>query len=119
VFKRDEREQDPQAACCATQMFLDSGDGTVFRGAVGPWYSEDKDEYHLSRHAAEELARMALDSFAEKHDGDQPRELFIHGRVAFSEEEWQGFSNAVDRKTTSLVGVKIRGDSGLRLFRLG
>ena len=119
VFKRDERERDPQTACCAAQMFLDSGDGTVFRGAVGPWYSPDKDEYHLSRGAAEELARLALDSFADKHDRQPPRELFIHGRVAFSDEEWRGFSAAVDQTKTHLVGVKIRGDSGLRLFRLG
>jgi hypothetical protein len=119
VFKKDEREIDPQAACCAAQMFLDSGDGTVFRGAVGPWYSPDKDEYHLSRGAAEELARMALASFAESHDGQPPSELFIHGRVSFSDEEWTGFGRAVDSTKTQLVGVKIRGDSGLRLYRLG
>src|SRR4029077_7754931 len=30
-------------ACCAAQMFLDSGDGIVFLGDFGPWYSpEDK-----------------------------------------------------------------------------
>jgi hypothetical protein len=32
VFKRDERNPDPSEACCAAQMFLDSGDGVVFRG---------------------------------------------------------------------------------------
>ena len=34
-------------------MFLDSGDGLVFRGAVGPWYSKEG-EFHLSREAARE-----------------------------------------------------------------
>jgi hypothetical protein len=29
-------------ACCGAQMFLESGDGTVFRGAMGPWRSVDR-----------------------------------------------------------------------------
>jgi len=29
-------------ACCAAQMFLSEGDGVVFRGANGPWQTEDK-----------------------------------------------------------------------------
>jgi len=45
--------------------------------------------------------------------------LFIHGRVSFSDEEWTGFGRAVDSTKTQLVGVKIRGDSGLRMYRLG
>jgi hypothetical protein len=28
-----------RTACCAAQMFLDSGDGIVFLGEFGPWYS--------------------------------------------------------------------------------
>ncbi len=39
VFKLDERGDRRDWACCAAQMFLDSGDGIVFRGALGPWYS--------------------------------------------------------------------------------
>jgi hypothetical protein len=119
VFKRDERDSDPRAACCAAQMFLDSGDGTVFRGAVGPWYSEDKDEFHLTRSAATKVAAMAISSYSEKHDNQPPRELFIHGKVEFSEDEWRGFLDAIDTTNTQLVGVKIRDDTGLRAFRLG
>ena len=52
VFKQDKIEEDPRSACCAAQMFLDSGDGVVFKGAVGPWYSPEKREFHLSRKAA-------------------------------------------------------------------
>jgi hypothetical protein len=40
VFKRDMTSTTPGNACCGAQMFLDSGDGLVFKGAVGPWYSE-------------------------------------------------------------------------------
>lgn len=119
VFKRDDREADPRAACCAAQMFLDSGDGTVFRGAVGPWYSTDKDEFHLTRTAARELATMALTSYKEKHEQQPPRELFIHGRVDFAVDEWRGFLDAIDTTKTQLVCVKIRDDVGMRLFRLG
>jgi len=37
VFKNDETPAQVGEACCAAQMFLDSGDGLVFRGALGPW----------------------------------------------------------------------------------
>jgi hypothetical protein len=36
VFKRIERPSGRDNACCGAQMFLGSGDGLVFRGAVGP-----------------------------------------------------------------------------------
>ena len=36
VFKQEDRGGDPRNACCAAQMFLASGDGVVFKGAVGP-----------------------------------------------------------------------------------
>jgi len=56
VFKKDETEGKLRNACCAAQMFLDSGDGVVFKGAVGPWYNEDTGDNHLSRSAAKEPA---------------------------------------------------------------
>jgi hypothetical protein len=98
-------------------MFLDSGDGLVFRGAVGPWYSEEG-EFHLSRKAARELIDMAVSAY-DKRNGKPPEELFIHGRVSFSEDEWAGFRDAVDASRTNLVGIKIRDDTDLRLFRVG
>ena len=36
-------------------MFLDSGDGVVFLGDYGPWYSPANNQYHLSREAAQKL----------------------------------------------------------------
>ncbi|MBL7395880.1 hypothetical protein INQ29_23895, partial [Escherichia coli] len=37
VFKNDDTPAATGEACCAAQMFLNSGDGLVFRGALGPW----------------------------------------------------------------------------------
>ncbi|MDP1765361.1 MAG: hypothetical protein Q8K83_00525, partial [Methylotenera sp.] len=52
VFKKDAVSADPGNACCGAQMFLDSGDGVVFRGAVGPWYSPTSKQFHLSKEKA-------------------------------------------------------------------
>ena len=49
VFKNSDNPSTNGEACCAAQLFLDSGDGIVFRGALGPWYSDVSKEYHLSR----------------------------------------------------------------------
>jgi hypothetical protein len=43
-------------------------------------------------------------------------EFFIHGKVSFWREEWEGFREAVG-PGTKVVGVKIRDDSTLKLFR--
>jgi hypothetical protein len=51
-IKQDGRSGDPRSACCAAQMFLDSGDGVVFKGGVEPWYSPRRGEFHLGRQAA-------------------------------------------------------------------
>ena len=119
VFKRDDRHSNPRFACCAAQMFLDSGDGLVFRGAVGPWYSDQTREYHLVRGAARKLAEMVVEAYREKHNGEPPAELFIHGRAYFDDEERKGFCEGVDEVRTRLVGIRIRGESGFRLYRLG
>ena len=103
-------------ACCAAQMFLNSGNGVVFRGALGPWYSEQSREFHLRREAAKELVEEVLAAYAKDH-GDAPAELFIHARQRFSDEEWDGFSSAVSPDKTRLVGVRIRPTQDLRLFR--
>lgn len=48
VFKKDETTGTSKNACCAAQMFLDSGDGVVFKGALGPWYNDETGDFHLS-----------------------------------------------------------------------
>jgi hypothetical protein len=119
VFKRDDREGDTKKACCAAQMFLDSGDGVVFKGAVGPWYSPDNREYHLSGSSARDVVALALETYAKRsEDGKPPRELFIHGRIRFNDEEWEGFTSACT-SATRLVGVRIRRATHLKLFSRG
>lgn len=118
VFKRDDKQADPRMACCAAQMFLDSGDGVVFKGAVGPWYAAEAKEFHLDRKPAKELIALAVESYTQR-SGGPPTEIFIHGRASFNDEEWAGFTDAIDPTKTTLVGIKIRDDVTLRLFRQG
>jgi hypothetical protein len=116
VFKRDMSPAARGEACCAAQMFLNSGNGVVFRGALGPWYSEKKKEFHLSTDAAANLVKGIMKTYEKEH-GEAPAELFIHGRQRFSNDEWRGFEIAVDASRTRLVGVRIRPSQDLRLFR--
>jgi hypothetical protein len=115
VFKNDETPAQVGEACCAAQMFLDSGDGLVFRGALGPWYSQKNGEYHLSASAAERLMTSVIAGYQGKH-GHPPEQLFIHGRHQFNDAEWSGFMASVPA-TTSLVGVRIQKGDDMRLFR--
>ena len=117
VFKQDDTSGDRRMACCAAQMFLDSGDGVVFKGAVGPWYSPEKREFHLCKEAARELGKLAVESYKSRV-GVEPREMFIHGRVRLGSEEWSGFEEAGSGKT-NLVGVRIRGEPNWKLYRYG
>jgi hypothetical protein len=114
VFKQDNRNKDAHNACCAAQMFLDSGDGVVFKGAVGPWFNPVRGDFHLSRRAAKELLGVALRSYSDRFH-TPPKELFIHGKVRFDDDEWNGFLDAAD-KSTALVGVTIREGERLKLF---
>jgi len=48
-----------------------------------------------------------------------PKELFIHGRTTFNDEEWNAFTEAAP-KETNVVGVRIKTTSGdVKLFRDG
>ena len=121
VFKKLDRVSGPDNACCGAQMFLSSGDGVVFRGAVGPWYSEDLGSFHLTKEQARTLLSMAVEAYKDIH-GEAPSEIFIHGRIRYDNDEWAGFSEAVSGKT-NLVGVQIAAGggfrSGVKLFRYG
>jgi hypothetical protein len=103
--------------CCAAQMFLNEGDGVVFRGANGPWQT-GKFEYHLKPEAAKDLIKKVLETYREKH-GKPPAELFIHGQTSFKEDEFKAFELAVP-KETNVVGVRIRTTDGeTKLYRDG
>lgn len=118
VFKQDEKSKNWRTACCAAQMFLDSGDGVVFKGAVGPWYRGKRGLFHLNQRAASEIAEMCIHAYADRNDGKSPKQLFIHGQVALNDEEWAGFQNGVGQNI-DVVGVQIRPVSSLKLFTQG
>lgn len=117
VFKRIENAKGNAEACCGAQMFLNSGEGVVFKGAVGPWYSEADNSYHLTRDKARELMSMVIESYKEMH-GKPPAELFIHGKTWFAKDEWEGFRSTVT-DDTKLVGIRIKRQNELKLFRFG
>jgi hypothetical protein len=119
VFKRFEHLARKGYACSAAQMFLDSGDGTIFRGNVGPWLSENEKEYHLDKESAKELLLKALNTYHKNNDKKYPKEVFIHGRARFNQTEWEGFREAVNEVSsdTNLVGVTIKSSNKLKIFR--
>jgi len=119
VFKQDERASDRRTACCAAQMFLDSGDGVVFKGNNGPWCTGKFGEFHIDGPSAEDLVAKAIHTFKDKKGhGEAPKELFIHARTKFNDVEWQGFCRAAG-KETKVVAVQIQEENDLKLFRVG
>jgi hypothetical protein len=118
TFKRKDSASHAGNACCGAQMFLDSGDGLVFKGAVGPWYSETTREFHLSETKAHELMNLVLASYVQAH-GKPPREVFIHGRTRFDDSEWAGFSRATEPHAIALSGIRIRRTGTVKMFRPG
>lgn len=115
VYKQVDPDNNPSTACCAAQMFLNSGDGLVFKGNLGPWYNTTTKEYHLSKLDAKDLLEKALLTFSKK-DGTYPDEVFIHSRTYFDDNEWEGFLEAAKDKT-KLVGIRIRPESIFKLYR--
>jgi len=108
-----------KSACCAAQMFLDTGDGIVFMGERGRWYSPEKREFHLSRKAARNLLAGVLKSYVEL-EGKPLSEIFLHCRSAIDSEEFSGFKEACPCGV-KLLGIRVRPESrgGIRLFREG
>ncbi len=119
VYKQTDPLSDSRNACCAAQMFLSSGEGVVFRGALGPWYSSKTKQYHLDQPNARSLIEMVGEEYKRLHDGKPPTELFIHARSNFSDIEWKGFEEGCP-PNTRLVGVQIRdARDDLKLYSIG
>lgn len=119
VYKKMENASNDRWACCAAQMFLTNGDGVVFRGALGPWYSPDNKQYHLDKDAAKGLLATVVDEYKRLHGGRAPAELFIHARAKFTKNEWEGFAAACPQGM-NLVGIQIRSTGeAIKLFRSG
>ncbi|WP_419949981.1 hypothetical protein [Candidatus Palauibacter sp.] len=119
AFRRVDTRRSAKSACCAAQMFLDTGDGVVFKGEYGPWYSEKGREFHLSRSAAHDLLKGVLETYREL-GGVALREVFIHSRSMIDANEFRGYREAVDG-SVKVVGVRVRSErrDGARLFRAG
>jgi hypothetical protein len=116
AFRR--AEEKGKTACCAAQMFLNSGDGVVFLGEYGPWYSPETEQFHLSKEAARGLLAGVLDTYRGL-GGKELTEVFLHSYSAISDEEFAGYRSACP-DGTRVVGVRVREDRfGPRLFRTG
>ena len=117
VYKKLIEDETDRNACCAAQMFLDSGDGVVFRGNLGPWYNHKTKEFHIGRLDARDLLSRSLEAFKERSGIDRyPSEVFIHAKTYFDDDEWSGFKEAAEGKS-SLIGVRIRDDVPIKLYR--
>ncbi|MBI2080076.1 hypothetical protein HYT84_04890 [Candidatus Micrarchaeota archaeon] len=118
TFKKAELSKNNKTACCAAQMFLDSGDGVVFLGEKGPWYSPEDRQFRLSKKAAKELIKGVLKNYREL-DGKPLKEIFIHSRSEISEEEFEAYKEACP-EGTKVIGIRIRSEyRGFRLYRPG
>ena len=115
VYKKIESSKNPKNACCAAQMFLDSGDGTIFRGEVGPWYNPQSKEYHLRPKEARALLTQAVNSYRDTMN-QYPKEIFIHAKTRFNRDEWFAFREAVP-DGTNLVGITISNRESLKLYK--
>ena len=119
AYKRRDSTADDRFAVCAAQMFLSSGEGVVFRGALGPWYRADSKQFHLDRAAASNLVTMVVDEYRAQHNNEPPAELFLHAKFSFTNEEWQGFKDGAPHET-NVVGVQIAdAKDNMKLFRQG
>jgi len=118
VFRQANRNTRGQTACCAAQMFLDTGDGVVFRGEFGPWYSPETKEYHLDAKHAEELLSGVIAAYY-KQGGKILKEIFLHSRSSILEDEFEGYCRACP-KGVKIVGVRVaKTKDELRLYRPG
>jgi hypothetical protein len=119
AYKKRDATADDGFACCAAQMFLSSGDGVVFRGALGPWYHTDTKQFHIDKPAAKRLVEMVVQEYRDQHDNKPPLELFLHAKSYFTDEEWEGFISGAPPET-NVVGVQISdAKDALKLFRPG
>jgi hypothetical protein len=114
AYKKVEHEK--VTACCAAQLFLDSGDGIVFVGDFGPWYSKETEEFHLTSPAAEKMLRGTISAYKEQ-DGRPLKEVFLHSRSGINRDEYDAFQRALPAGV-KLTAIRVRKDKlGPRLMR--
>ena len=118
VYKRSDPIHGDRTACCAAQMFLETGDGIVLRSDFGPWYSPETKQFHLSKNEARKLLERVLSTY-ESVGGKTLREVFLHYRASISAEEYQAFRSACPRNV-KLVAIRVAADRyGVHLYREG
>jgi hypothetical protein len=111
-------QENDRSACSAAQMFLDDGDGVVFLGDYGSWYSPKRGEYHLTKEAARKLLAGVLKTYADQH-GKPLNEVFLHCRSTIDKAEFEGYQDACPAGV-KLVGIRVAPERlGLRLYRNG
>ncbi|HLH16248.1 MAG TPA: hypothetical protein VKX45_03465 [Bryobacteraceae bacterium] len=108
---------DRRTACCAAQMFLDTGDGIVFKGEFGPWFSPEEKQCHLDRQSARNLLTGALATYSEQ-GGEKLTEIFLHSRSTINADEFAGYQDACPAGV-KLVAVRVRSDFSTKMFRAG
>jgi hypothetical protein len=117
VYKKLDDDPKNRSACCAAQMFIDSGDGMVFRGNIGDWFNPKTKEFHISKNDAIDMINHSLEAFKEKlGKGKYPKEIFIHAKTLFDDQEWEGFSETVKGKS-AIIGIRIQSTSQFKLYR--
>ncbi len=116
--RRDPEDAGARTAACAAQMFLDTGDGIVFRGEYGPWYSPLTHDFTLGRAAARQLLEGVLATYREQ--GGQPlKEVFLHAHSNICADDFAGFADACP-PGAAIVGIRVRRATGTaRLYRPG
>lgn len=117
VYKKLNDDPQNRSACCAAQMFIDSGDGMVFRGNIGDWYNPKTKEFHITKNDAAVMISQSLEAFKEKlGKGNYPKEVFIHAKTLFDDEEWAGFTEMATGRS-KIIGVRIQSTSQFKLYR--
>lgn len=119
VFKKFQSAKNKHMVCSAAQLFLSDGDGTVFRGNNGLWQTDNENEFHLSKEESQNLMDLALTDYFENNNNTYPKQLFVHGRARFYDDEWEGFQKAIQNHNANseLVGVVVKDKAPLKFFR--
>ncbi len=118
AFRKANNDVKSKTACCAAQMFLNTGDGVVFIGEYGPWYSSETEQFHLTKDKAFSLLSGILKTYKDL-GGKKLTEIFLHCRSEINEEEFEGYKEACP-PNVKLYGVKVRSETlGFRLYTQG
>lgn len=119
AYKLLDTNSHQKTACVAAQMFLRDGDGIVFRGETGKWYSPRDKEFHLTKQKARDLIQGVIRTYLSL-GGKQLTEVFIHSHSSINRDEYDGFAEACPAGVRA-VAIRVRQDyrGGIRLYRRG